>query len=284
MTNPAFTQVAFRIRNDNGDETTATWRQNQGVNDTIPFNGNFRVRFRLDETASRLWTNQTWSLNYQKNGAGGYSPVSTSTPIKYTDSAQYVEGTDCTAQLTGGTGTFVTDNNGMVESSGGAVNSGTAGYLFEVEFCLQIDPTQVSNADYLDLQVVCSSGHAITYSSVPRITASVRNIDKSDGVTVGDILSNIIVEIVPPGPISVEDGATVTDVVENVVVETLPVGPISVTDNATVGESKLLAEMYVVDEQDGVAVGEDKNVVRVDTGGETLAINVDYHYTGVRIG
>jgi len=226
MTSPAFTQITFRLRNDNGTETTATWKQAQNTNATINVDENFRVRFRMDETNSRSWSNQSWTLQYQKNGTGGYAAVTDSTPVKIVASSNFGNDEDCTTQLTGGTGTFVTDNNGMKDQYNACVNSGSAGYLFETEWSLQLDSAQMANGDYVDIRVTHAS-YVITYTNTPRATASkiavsvsesvnvtdtptmggVPNIDVSD--TVGAITDTPTVQLGPPGPLSTSSSESV---------------------------------------------------------------------------
>lgn len=169
MTSPAFSQVSFRSRNDNGSETTATWRQNQNVNDSIPTGTNFRIRFRIDETAVRAWTSKNWNLYYSYDG-GAYTPVTGSSKIQFSLSDNFADGADCTAQLTGGSGTFVTDNNGMKETTGGATNSGSAGYLFELEWCLKIDNAQIAHNKVITLRVYDGSTALGTYTATPSLT------------------------------------------------------------------------------------------------------------------
>lgn len=178
MTNPAFTQVTFRGRNDNGTETTATWKANQGTNWTQVTDTNFRVRFRIDETASRAWTSKVWNLYYSTNGTN-YSAVSSSTPVKFSASSNFAQGDDTTTQLTGGTGTFVTDNNGMCESAG-ATNSGSAGNLFEVEYSLQIDSTQATNGSSIYLRVYDGTSAIAAYTATPQITVNNPNLTIAD--------------------------------------------------------------------------------------------------------
>jgi hypothetical protein len=187
MTNPAFTQLTFRGRNDDGSESGATWKATQGTDWTQDTGLNFRVRFRIDETNSRAWTNKVWNLYYQKN-AGGYSAVTDSTPVKFSLSSNFVDGADCTTQLTGGSGTFVTDNNGMKEASGGATNSGTADYLFEVEFCLQLDAAQLVTNDTINLRIYDGSAAIAAYTDTPVITANVtsQNINETSTLAVSN--------------------------------------------------------------------------------------------------
>lgn len=170
MTQPSFTQVTFRIRNDNGNETTATWRQTQGTDDTLQVNTNYRIRFLIDETAARAWTNKVWNLYYSHN-SGSYTAVGASQPVNYSASGNFAQGDDCTSQLTGGSGAFLTDNNGMCESSG-ATNSGAAGNYFEVEYCIQIDSTLVAHNDTIVLRVYDGTAAIATYTDSPTIMVS----------------------------------------------------------------------------------------------------------------
>lgn len=171
MSNPSFTQVAFRTRNDDGSESTATFRQAQNTNDTLYVGQAFRVRFLIDETASVAWTNKTWNLRYSLNG-GAYTAVSASTPVQFLASANFADGDDCVSRLTGGSGTFLVNNNGMKETTGGALNSGSAGNLFETEWNLQIDSAQVANGDTIALRIYDGTTAIATYTQTPTITVA----------------------------------------------------------------------------------------------------------------
>lgn len=171
MPSPSFTQVAFRIRNDDGSETTATWRQAINTPDTKIVNENFRVRFRIDEGNSYAWSNLTFNLYYQKNGAGGYAAVTGSTPVQFALSGNFADHANCTTQLSGGSGTFVTSNAGMAEAQG-ITNSGTKNYLFETEFCLKFDGAQMAETDYVDLRIYNGSSAIAGYTYTPRITGT----------------------------------------------------------------------------------------------------------------
>ena len=49
-------QIAFRGRNDDGSETTATWIAAQNTNWTQPTGTNFRVRFEVEEDGGKAFT------------------------------------------------------------------------------------------------------------------------------------------------------------------------------------------------------------------------------------
>jgi len=96
--------------------------------------------------------------------------VGAATPIQFALSNNFADGADCTSQLTGGSGTFVADNNGMKETTGGATNSGSAGYYFDTEWCLLIDPAQVAHGKVITLRIYNGSTAIAAYSNTPSIT------------------------------------------------------------------------------------------------------------------
>jgi hypothetical protein len=62
----AVEQEGFRFRNDDGNETAATWRQAQDVVDSIPKNTNFRLRVLANHTGDP--SSQQVTLQYRKVG------------------------------------------------------------------------------------------------------------------------------------------------------------------------------------------------------------------------
>jgi hypothetical protein len=169
VTTASFTQVAFRVRNDDGNETTATWVAAQNTNATIQVDSIFRARFRV--SGNNTWSGKTFNLRYSKN-AGAYTAVSTITPIRLIATANYVDGADSTTQLTGGSGTYLVDNNGMRQTGSFANTSGAATGIFDIEFCLQLDGTQVVAGDTYALRIYDGTTALTTYTATPTITAA----------------------------------------------------------------------------------------------------------------
>jgi len=163
-------QIAFRGRNDDGSESAATWKAAQDTNWAQLVEVPLRVRFRMDETGGTAWTNKTFNLRYSLNG-GAYTAVAAGQPVVFAASGNFAQGDDCTTQLTGGTGTFVTNNNGMCET-GGAVNSGTGGYLFDVEFSIQLVGSSLNHGDTITLRVYDGTSAINAYTVTPSITVS----------------------------------------------------------------------------------------------------------------
>jgi len=176
-------QLDFRIRNDDGSESAATWRQAQSSNDTIGKDLNFRVRFLIDEQNGAAWSAKTFNLYYSTNGTNYYA-VTGSTPVFFSVSGNFADGDDCTSQLSGGVGTFVDDNNGMKETTGGCTNSGSKNYYFETEWCLQLDEGQLSNGNTVYLRIYDGSSALASYIATPAITyTSATTSEKAGGGT-----------------------------------------------------------------------------------------------------
>src|SRR6476469_7479822 len=98
-------QAAFRIRNDDGSETTATWKAAQNVNTAITVDTNFRVRFLMQNSGTTGSNNLVAQLEYSLNG-GAYTNVNaSSTVVRSSASPNVTDAANITQQLTGGTGT-----------------------------------------------------------------------------------------------------------------------------------------------------------------------------------
>lgn len=170
MANPSFTQVAYRLRNDDGSESGATWKAAQNVSSiAIASDQIFRVRFLIDETANRSWTSYSWYPFYSLNG-GGYQQVGamSSDPIQVIGTTWFADGDDTTSQLTGGSGSFLTNNNACIEGNG-ALNSGAAGNFFEVECSLRINSSATNPYDTIQIRIYQGLGAIAAYTQTPLI-------------------------------------------------------------------------------------------------------------------
>jgi len=156
---PTFTQDAYRGRNDDGSESTATWKA--GLNElwVQQVDTPFRVRFLISRPSEASNQNVVMSVYVSHNG-GAYelcsSAVGTSPVIDIASGSLEPQGTDTTQQL--GSGNYLTNNDGVSNGSGDArTNSalwplGTA-YEADFEFALQIVGASVVPGDTLALKV-----------------------------------------------------------------------------------------------------------------------------------
>lgn len=150
-------QKAFRGRNDNGSETTATWKANQNVDWTQLCDENFRVRFLVQNATAQI-LNLNVQLQYNLNSEG-WNPVNgTSVVARSSASGNFADQDNTTQQLTGGTGTFIgatcmDEGNG---NCGGNSLDVTATGNFECEFCLQLRSADLANNDTVQLRTINS--------------------------------------------------------------------------------------------------------------------------------
>jgi hypothetical protein len=172
-TTRAYDQVAYRGRNDDGNETTATWKAAENTGwDQVP-DANFRFRAVIDETAGgTLDAVLDFKLQYNKGGAGWNDVNTTSAVVKIVLSGNVTNGEATTDQLAGGTGTFLA---GSIDESNGAAstpNNLDNGEYTELEWVLQVVGADVVDNDTIQLRVVQTAGSIVlgTYSQTPTIT------------------------------------------------------------------------------------------------------------------
>ena len=178
MTCPAsFTQVTFRGRNDDGNETTATWKDVAGADWTQRVDTNFRVRFVIQEGAACAGNNKVWRLQYNLAGAGYVDCSASSSVVRASASANLADGAATTDQL-GGTGTFqggTSTTGGFDEgdcNAGGASMDLAASGHCEPEFCVQIRSADVTHGQTLTLRVTDAGTALAAYTDTPTITVS----------------------------------------------------------------------------------------------------------------
>lgn len=163
---PSFQQVAYRLRNDDGSETAATWIAAKNTDASVAQDVSFRCRFHIYATSG--WGAKTFNLYYSLNGAA-YAAVTDSTPVQFAASSHFDDGDDCTAQI--GVTNFLADNNGMKEAAGGVANTGAFQIdQFETEWCLLIDSEQTEVGDTIALRIYDGTSAIAAYSATPLIT------------------------------------------------------------------------------------------------------------------
>jgi hypothetical protein len=168
----AWNQKAFRGRNDNGDETTATWKANQNVGWTQDVDTNFRVRFEVQETAACAGNNKVWQLQYNLGGAGWVSVTASSSVVRSSASPNLADAANLTNQLTVGTGTFqgATGFDEVDGAAGGNSMDVAASGHAEAEFCVQIRSVDVSDGNTIQLRVTDNGAAFAAYDATPSIT------------------------------------------------------------------------------------------------------------------
>ena len=179
MTCPAsFTQNGFWGRNDDGSQTTATWKGLQNSDFTQAVDTNFRIRFQIQEGAGCAKNNVVWRLQYNLAGAGWVDCSASSNVVRASASANFTDGEATTDQLTGGSGTFqggAPSTGGMDEgdcNAGGSSMDISASGTSECEFCVQIVGTDVTNGQTLQLRATDAGNAFASYTQTPTITVS----------------------------------------------------------------------------------------------------------------
>lgn len=166
MTSPVTVQSDFRLRNDDGSQTTATWVANQNTNASLLSNKNYRVRFNIRETNNRAFTLDA-QLEYNKGGAGWNAVNASSSNVRTFASANFADG-DATTEQLAGAGTFTA---GKMEEVDGLISAiALQNNDTEVEFSFQIRSADVASGNTIQLRVTDAGTTLTTYSQTPTVT------------------------------------------------------------------------------------------------------------------
>lgn len=168
----AWTQAAFRGRNDDGNETTATWKATQSTNWTQAVDVNLRVRLEVQETAGCAGANKVWQLQYNRNSAGWVTVNGSSSVVRSSASPNLADAANLTDQLTAGTETFVgaTGFDEVNGAAGGSSMDVAASGHAEAEFCVQVRSTDVADNDSIQLRATDNGTAFAVYTATPAMT------------------------------------------------------------------------------------------------------------------
>lgn len=166
-------QAQFRARNDDGNETGATWIAALNTNWSQNTGQNFRVRITTKADAGASSNSpiapQLWA---SLNGGAYFQVTASSTIVKLVLSSQFTDGTATTQQISSGLGlTYVAGS--MQESSSSAVSRSMVAGIndAEDEWCLQITSSGTANGDTITLRQRNGLGNVYaTYTQTPSIT------------------------------------------------------------------------------------------------------------------
>lgn len=164
-------QEGYRIRYDDGDEATATWRASQDTQAFVPAGVNFRVRVLLNTAQDE--PSSSYQLEVWKDD-GGWTAVSTSSdPVKLSASANIPAAgtTATTAQLTPPAGKTTSDFfAGEISDDTNplpAIDPAADGYT-ELEWCLQTTAA-IREGQYLQFRVTVSGTPVDFYTVYPSV-------------------------------------------------------------------------------------------------------------------
>ncbi len=171
-----YTQEDTRARNDDGTISTATYMgSGNNENQSIDIDTIFRWRMVI-QVGGMDAGDRNFTLFAQKNGAGGYAQILSSSTggLRLINDANSIADDSVTVQGIGdGTYTSGTSNgycDGTTDDDTGVVNI-AAGEEGEVEFCLQMPDGEAADTDYWDLRVYRGTTAFDTYTNTPRVTA-----------------------------------------------------------------------------------------------------------------
>ncbi|MDH3673652.1 MAG: hypothetical protein OES46_21260, partial [Gammaproteobacteria bacterium] len=184
--NPVWDQDSYRFRDDDGNETGATWLA--AANTTPPdiaLDTNFRLRFLIQNTKAFTGGPAThdFRIEYRVNTGGGFGSWTNPDgqgnsikPVKASLSNEFTDGSNTTQQL--GSGTFT---GGEMEESSyfmDGITKTVGNDEFELEFCLAFNSsatTPASAGDIFEFRIRYFDGGVQdlgSYTNTPSVTAA----------------------------------------------------------------------------------------------------------------
>jgi hypothetical protein len=164
-----FEQLAYRGRNDDGTQATATFKENENTPWTQAVDENFRVRFVGQEIGGATGATDM-QLQYDLDGGGFLDVTTVSAVVRAVTSPNVADGTATTDQMTAGSGTFAA---GTVSTDGLAASvSFAASGQTQWEFVLQIVSADATNGQTITLRGIYSGDPSPDYTQSPSITVS----------------------------------------------------------------------------------------------------------------
>lgn len=161
-----FTQSGFRGRNDDGSETTATWKAALNTNFFQPSGETFRLRFQVSG-AGGSGSNIISQLQENYLG-GGWVNVTTlaGNKTRALNSVNVTDGTATTEQLAGSGNFAVSEISTDARAAQISVGPGSD---LEVEFVIIIDG-EVNNGDTIQYRVINDATEISAYTVTPTVT------------------------------------------------------------------------------------------------------------------
>lgn len=171
-------QKHFRFRNDDGSETTATWKAALDTNINQVPNTNFRLRYAIEIQPFDLggWTNLDnlkMQCSMTRSGiSSSYADItSSSTYIRLSSSASVADEASTTQQIS--SPDSFTANNVLTSTTLSTATVGTATNTLEIEICAQVRSADTANGDYIDFKVVNGSDTGTnTATAIARLTVT----------------------------------------------------------------------------------------------------------------
>lgn len=144
-----------------------------GADVTLNVDTDYGWQVRI-ENAGGATTEDTYRLQYKLNSGSWTAITSASSVVKASATADFANGADV-PQYIGGSGTYITDNNAALDTTGALVLTAVLGATssFESHLNFRVVSGDVVNADTIQLRAVYDDGTVLeAYTDTPTITVS----------------------------------------------------------------------------------------------------------------
>lgn len=172
----SFEQVSFRLRNDDGSESAATWKAALNTNVSLTLDENVRLRF-LTKSLAGTGESLAPQLQYRHDsgsGFGAWTDVNAGSSAVRSSASSHITEDGATTEQLGGPGTFAAGRLDEVDGVTESIFIGPAQET-EHEFCFQVRSAVVDVGDTIEFRITNGGAVYTTYTSTPSclIVASV---------------------------------------------------------------------------------------------------------------
>jgi hypothetical protein len=133
-------QIGYRFRNDDGNQTTATWRQPANTTDYLLTDTTFRLRFEIEDQSVSGPRTVSGQLEVSTDNLTWSNVTTSSSVVKAVSTANVTDNTATTDQLAGSAKTF---QAGSFSGDGLASSIVLGGTQTEIEYALRINSASV---------------------------------------------------------------------------------------------------------------------------------------------
>jgi hypothetical protein len=151
MVNAALHQVGFRARNDDGNESGASWKAAENTGWVQVAGEVFRFRLVVQEVNGANATGTDFQLSVNRNSGGWFLVTPSTSIVRAVGSSNVTDGEATTNQLASGTGDFTSGEVSENGQTGGITVQGSR--YTEVEFVVEIVEADVSENDTIEFRV-----------------------------------------------------------------------------------------------------------------------------------
>ena len=212
--NPVWVQGHYRLRNDDGTLSTATYVYAEDTTGDIQDSRfkKYRILISWGESAGQTTSTASGTITMQFRINGGtWTTLTNSTAVQYVSSGTVGDATtDTTSRITVPTGVAAYVSTEF-DSNNSASTQTPVDQGYEYEFCFQLDKTQLTDNDTIEFQLLNGGSTFSSVDAVPTFTYDAQAQALTQNTTFDDSTDTFYGPTVTPGAVALTQNTTFDD-------------------------------------------------------------------------